>query len=118
MWKQIAKEILEGNIEKLRKMTYTNENASQYENELEGVGIVEKIIQISAPSQLIKRYNLSTNENTSLTETITQRVKKSEAGKILEFEISLKNNKDSSLSNLKILGKLPTTGNAENTESY
>ena len=40
-----------------------------------------------------------------------QKVKENEVGKELNFEISLINNKDSNINNLKILGKLPTTDN-------
>ena len=38
-------------------MAYTNENAVQYEYEINGVGVAEQTVQISAPSQLIKMYN-------------------------------------------------------------
>lgn len=93
------------------KMAYANENASQYEGGTT-YGIVKQEIQISAPSQLIKMYNVSSSENTSLTETILQRVKEKEAGKNVEFGINLINNKDSDIRNLKILGKLPTTENS------
>ena len=92
-------------------MAYTNENAVQYEGGRTDGGLIKQEVQISAPSQLIKMFNLSSNANTSLTETILQQVKQNEAGKTLNFGISLINNEDSDISNLKILGKLPTTNN-------
>ena len=91
-------------------MAYTNENAIQYDGG-ETYGVAEQTIQISAPSQLIKRYNLSSNNNTSLTETILQRVRENQVGETLDFEISLTNNKDTDISNVRIIGKLPTTEN-------
>ena len=91
-------------------MSYTNENANQYENEVNGMGVVEQVIQISAPSQLIKTFNISSSENTSYTETILEKVKESEAGKTLDYTIKLRNNKSSNMRNIKIIGKLPTTG--------
>ena len=91
-------------------MGYKNENATQYVNGT-SYGIVEKSIEISAPSQLIKMFNMSLNANTSLTEKILQQVKTEDAGKELNFDIVLVNNKDTDINNVKILGKLPTTGN-------
>ncbi len=91
-------------------MAYTNENAIQYYSGTD-YGVTEQEIEISAPSQLIKKFNLTSNENTSLTDTVLQKVKENEVGKELNFEISLINNKDSNIKNLKILGKLPTTDN-------
>ena len=91
-------------------MGYRNENAVKYE---EGTtyGIVSKDVEISSPSELIKMFNISVNENTSLTEKIVQRVKEADAGKEYNFNIELLNNKDSVINNVKILGKLPTSGN-------
>ena len=91
-------------------MAYTNENAIQYYSGTD-YGVTEQEIEISAPSQLIKKFNLTSNGNTSLTDTVLQKVKENEVGKELNFEISLINNKDSNINNLKILGKLPTTDN-------
>lgn len=92
-------------------MAYTNENAIQYDGERTDAGIVEQAVEISAPSQLIKMYNISSNENTSLTETILEQIDKKDAEKTIDFEISLINNMDSDISDLKIVGKLPTTEN-------
>lgn len=98
-------------------MTYTNENVTQYED---GAiyGQSEEYVEISAPNQLIKRYNINSNENTSLTETILHQVKENQNDKVIDFEISLTNNKDSDISDLKILGKLPTTGNKISNQEY
>ena len=74
-------------------------------------GITQQSIEISAPSELIKMFNLSSNTNSSLTENILQQVKTEEAGKELNFDIELINNKDTDINNVKIIGKLPTTGN-------
>ena len=91
-------------------MGYTNENATQYDVGTT-YGITQQSIEISAPSELIKMFNLSSNTNSSLTENILQQVKTEEAGKELNFDIELINNKDTDINNVKIIGKLPTTGN-------
>ena len=83
-------------------MEYKNENSAEQ-------GKVEQTIEISAPSELIKMFNLDVNTNTSLTENILQQVKTEDAGKELNFSIALINNKDTEINNVKILGKLPTT---------
>jgi hypothetical protein len=87
-------------------MTYTNANASQYAD-----SAVELPIQISAQPGLLKMFNVTSNENTSLTETLTKLVTGDEAGEIVTFETILVNNTDSDINNIKILGKLPTIGN-------
>lgn len=97
-------------------MTYSNENATQYVGGAEN-GIVEKAIEISAPSELIKMFNISSNTNTSRTEKLLQQVKKEETGKDFNFDIVLINNKDTDMSNIKILGKLPTAGNTISKET-
>ena len=97
-------------------MTYTNENATQYANGTT-YGIVEQPIQISAPNELIKVFNISSNTDTSLTEKIIQQVNTEDAGRDFNFEIVLVNNKDTDITNVKILGKLPTTGNTITGES-
>ena len=91
-------------------MTYTNENATQYVNGTE-YGIAEKTIEISAPNELVKIFNINSNENTSLTEKVLQQVKPGDAGKEFDFNVTLINNKDTDISNIKILGKLPSTEN-------
>ena len=96
-------------------MTYTNANATQYYGETTGSGVVEQPIQISAPSGLIKMYNLSLDANTSLTETLAHKIDSKENGKIFNFETILINNKETDMKNVRILGQLPTIGNGENT---
>lgn len=96
-------------------MTYTNKNATQYVSGIAN-GIVEQPIKISAPSELIKMFNISSNENTSITEKILQQTKTEDAGKEFDFDIVLINNKDTDMSNIEILGKLPTTGNTVSGE--
>jgi len=92
-------------------MTYTNENASQYDGGTTDVGVIEKAIGISAPVGLIKTFNLSVEENTSLSEKVIKQITSADAGKTFKFETKLVNNTDSNINNVRILGKLPTTGN-------
>ena len=88
-------------------LTYTNENATQYYNN----GSIQQQVAISAPSKVITKFNLKTNENTSLTETFLQRIENNQLGTTLDFEMVVINNKDTAINNVRILGKLPTKGN-------
>lgn len=92
-------------------MTYTNENANLYDGDTTDAGVVEQSIGISAPTGLIKMFNLNSNENTSLTEEIIQKIEDQNAGKTVSFETVLVNNIGTDINNVRILGKLPTTGN-------
>ena len=85
-------------------MTYTNNNTSE-------TGIVEKAVQIEAKPGLLKMFNLSLNENISTTQTIKQQITEKDLGKTVQFETILVNNTGSNMSNVRILGKLPTTLN-------
>ena len=96
-------------------MTYTNENATQYYGGTTDGGVTEEPIQISAPSGLIKMYNLTSDDNTSLTETLEYKIDSKENGKIFNFETILINNTETDMQNVRILGQLPTIGNEENT---
>lgn len=96
-------------------MTYTNQNASQYEGGSVSNGNVEKNIEILSPNGLVTMNNLKTynvlgipgiSEN-SQNVIIT----KSDSGKELVFEIGLINNTKENIKNVRILGKLPTDGN-------
>lgn len=86
------------------KITMTYTNGEKY-------GVTEQPIEISAQSELIKIFNISSNTNTSRTESILQQVRAEDSGREFNFDIVLVNNKDTDMSNVKILGKLPTIGN-------
>lgn len=88
-------------------MTYTNGNDVQYYNE----GISQQKVEISAPSEVITVFNLSSSEDDSLTETLLQRIQKNDSGKTLDLKMLLVNNEDTDLNDVKILGKLPTAEN-------
>jgi len=92
-------------------MTYKNENASKYFGETTEVGIVEQPIEISAPNQLIKSFDLNLHKDKSLNETIKQQITSDIFGKTVSLDVDLVNNTDSNMRNIRILGKLPTTEN-------
>lgn len=95
-------------------MTYTNENASQYDGGTTDAGIIEKEIGISSQNGLVALFgnNMMTDEDTIYgTENIVQNLKNSDSGKNIKFNIDLINNTGSKMSDVKIFGKLPTTGN-------
>lgn len=96
-------------------MTYTNENATQYESETTGSGIIEKEIEISAPSGLITMHNSSTYNIEGIKgindEKQLIQIENKDAGKEINFNIALVNNIGQDAKNVKIFGKLPTKGN-------
>ncbi len=97
------------------KMMYTNANASEYYSGNTELGETEQLIGTEAPAGLIKYFNINLSTNTSISEDISQRILNENAGQQLDFEIVLVNNTESDMSNVKVLGILPTTGVLENT---
>ena len=96
-------------------MTYTNENATQYESETTESGVIEKDIEISAPSGLITMHNSSTYNIEGIKgindEKQLIQIENKDAGKEINFNIALVNNIGQDAKNVKIFGKLPTKGN-------
>ena len=96
-------------------MTYTNENATQYDNEIDGIGTIEKEIEISAPSGLITMHNSSTYNIEGIKgiseEKQLVQISNEDAGKEVSFNIALVNNIGKDAKNVRIFGKLPTKGN-------
>ena len=96
-------------------MTYTNENATQYEGGTTDVGTVEKTIGISSPNGLVTMNNTSTYNIEGISgiseDNQTIQIVKGEEGKNINFETILINNLGTKLNNVRILGKLPTDGN-------
>ncbi len=101
-------------------MIYTNENATQYDGELSGQGMIEKEIEISAPSGLITMHNSSTYNIEGIKgiseEKQLVQIANEDAGKEIDFNIELINNIGKDAKNVKIFGKLPTKGNKINGE--
>lgn len=93
-------------------MTYTNENATQYES---GNGVIEKEIQISAPSGLITMHNSNTYNISGIKgindEKQLIQIPNEDSGKEINFDLALVNNLGENVKNVRILGKLPTKGN-------
>ena len=95
-------------------MTYTNENATQYDNGTTGYGLIEKDITISAPSGLFtmynsKTYNISGIKGISEEKQLIQ-VAEADQAKDVNFDIALVNNTGANAKNVRIFGKLPTKG--------
>ena len=96
-------------------MTYTNENATQYDSGTAGYGIIEKDVAISAPSGLFTMYNSNTY-NISGIKGISEekqliQISDADKAKDVNFDIALVNNTGANAKNVRILGKLPTNGN-------
>ena len=105
-------------------MTYTNENATQYEGGTTDCGVIEKDIEISAPSGLLTMYNTNTYNTVGIKgmseEKQVIQVSEADKAKDVDFDIALVNNTGVNAKNVRILGKLPTkgskiTGEEENT---
>lgn len=100
-------------------MTYTNEKAIQYEGE-ESFGIATKEINISSPSGLVLMNNATSYDITGIKgitdDSQTINIQKTDAGKTINFQIGLINNVGEDISNVNILGKLPTDIKTEKTE--
>ena len=96
-------------------MTYTNANATQYDSGTNGYGIIEKNIEISAPTGMITMYNSKTYNLTGIKgiseEQQLVQLTEGEAAKDISFDIAIVNNTGADAKNVKILGKLPTKGN-------
>ena len=95
-------------------MTYTNENATQYDSGTAGYGLIEKDITISAPSGLFtmynsKTYNISGIKGISEEKQLIQ-VAEADQAKDVNFDIALVNNTGANAKNVRIFGKLPTKG--------
>ena len=96
-------------------MTYTNENATQFDSETVGNGIIEKEIEISAPSGLITMHNSNTYNIVGIKgiseEKKLVQIENKDAGKEIDFDLALVNNIGQDANNIKIFGKLPTKEN-------
>ena len=96
-------------------MTYTNENATQYDSETVGYGVIKKEVEVSAPSGLItmhnsNTYNIEGIKGISEEKQLVQ-IANEDAGKEINFNIALVNNIGQDAKNVRIFGKLPTKGN-------
>ena len=96
-------------------MTYSNENATQYEGGTRDLGIIEKEIDISAPSGLITMHNSSTYNIIGIKgiseEKQLVQISNEDAGKDVSFDLALVNNIGEDIENVRIFGELPTKGN-------
>ncbi len=101
-------------------MTYTNENAIQYDGGTTDAGVIEKNIEISAPSGLVTMNNASTYNVTGIKgineEKQLVQIPNEDAGKDINMNIALVNNTGENAKNVRIFGKLPTSGNKTTAE--
>ena len=94
-------------------MTYTNENATQYDGGRTDVGVIEKEIGIVSPNGLVTINNIDTFNIEGINGTSQNKqlatVNKA-GGTDVTFRIALLNNTGITANNIKILGHFPTTG--------
>ncbi len=96
-------------------MTYTNENAIQYEGGTTDKGIVEKSVKITSPSGMvainnIESHNIEAILGISANKQLADIDKNKDKGTQATFKIALINNTKQEAKNIKIVGNLPTTG--------
>ena len=96
-------------------MTYTNENATQYAGGRTDMGVIEKEIKVISPSGLIPVNNIETYDiegigGISQDKQLANVDKNTAGGTDVKFDVSLVNNTQSDVNNVKILGILPTSG--------
>ena len=96
-------------------LNYENPNTINYENSIDGVGIDTTKIILSAPKELSINAQISGfNSNGNIISTSGEKTGKLEiyADSInAEMQIDLTNNDDTSYKNVKILGRIPYSGN-------
>ena len=96
-------------------VTYTNENATQYDGGRTDMGVVEKEIQIISPTGLIAvnndaTHNLEAISGISENKQLATIDKNTAGGTDITYHISLLNNTKSDVNNVRILGVFPTSG--------
>ena len=96
-------------------LTYTNENATQYDGGRTDMGVVEKQIEIVSPSGLIpvnsiETYNIEGISGINADKQLATIDKNTAGGTNVKYNISLVNNTKSDVNNVVILGVLPTSG--------
>ncbi|MCI8273786.1 MAG: hypothetical protein HFJ55_06895 [Clostridia bacterium] len=96
-------------------MTYTNENATQYEGGTTEAGIVEKAINITSPSGLIpvntlETYKIEGIAGISANKQVANIDRNTAGGTDLTYKMELANNTGNDVKNVKILGTIPAKG--------
>ena len=96
-------------------MTYTNQNATQYDSGTTDKGIIEKEIGIVSPSGIIavnniENYNIEGISGISEDKQVANIDKNTAVGTDVNFKIALINNTKNVANNVKILGNFPTNG--------
>lgn len=96
-------------------LTYTNENATQYDGGRTDMGVVEKQIEIVSPSGLIPvnnigNYNIEAIGGISEDKQLANIDKNTAGGTDVTYNISLVNNTKNDVNNVRILGVFPTSG--------
>lgn len=103
------------------KMIYSNENATSYNNEVDGKGYVETDIEIKAPTGMVSVNKISNyNSEGKIIESVeqgkaTDKIEIYDEAKIATMDILVMNNNENSSSDIKILGRIPFKGNKDVT---
>lgn len=102
-------------------MGYTNENVTTYvsTNSENNIGLTQADIKIVAPTDVTTVNSIAEFNVEEIEQNKTKKIsiERNSAEKTIQPEISVINNKDTTIQDIKILGTYPTkiTGNTENT---
>lgn len=100
-------------------LQYSNENASKYQNEVNGIGYSEAEIEYKAPVGVvsinkISNYNKNGSSILSVEQgKVTDKIEIFDEAKISTMDILVMNNKENKTSDIKILGRIPFKGNKD-----
>lgn len=96
---------------------YTNENATTYENEVNGVGYSETEIAYKAPVGVVSINQISNYDKVGSSilsveqGKVTDKIEIFDEAKTATMDILVMNNKENKTSDIKILGRIPFKGN-------
>lgn len=102
-------------------LAYENEKASQYQNEVNGLGYSEVEVEYKAPVGVVSINRISNYESTGKTITsvdqgkVTDKIEIFDEAKIATMDILVMNNNENDCNNIKILGRTPFKGNKDVT---
>ncbi len=100
-------------------LKYSNENATSYENEVDGMGNAEVDITYKAPVGMVSVNKISNynDEGSSIVSVeqgkVTDKIEIFDEAKVATMDILVMNNNENNSSDIRILGRIPFKGNKD-----
>ncbi len=98
-------------------LNYTNENTTNYANEVNGIGYSEAEVEYKAPAGVVSINKISNYDKVGSSilsveqGKVTDKIEIFDEAKIATMDILVMNNKENKTSDIKILGRIPFKGN-------